>query len=147
MKIKYYRFFLSILILSNLVACGDIVKNLGPGNNPTGVAPIRVISIQFQENQESEFLEQMEIFSNQHQLEFSLTHYTNQKLNDTFLIAINGQDFHISAFKSVYAQKLDINFFPNDPNTSLDIRSLDDLYNELKTFLSKIPSVVILEEQ
>jgi hypothetical protein len=135
------------LVSCNFIACGDFTNNLGLGNNPTGVVPVKTISIKLEEKNKDELIAQLKAFAQRCNLEFSVTYYTNQETNDTFLVFMNGQDFHISAFKSSYAEKLDINFFPNNPNDPPSQETIEELYNNLKTFLSEIPSVVILEDR
>lgn len=146
MKASYIKLFLNIFVVFSLFACKDLIKKLGPGNNPTGVSPIRVLSIQMQENQEDELINKISKFSEKHQLEISVTYYTNQKVDDTFLILVNGRDFHVTAYKSSYTQRLDINFIPNDPNTPPSQEVINELYNDLKTFLTEIHDLEIIEK-
>jgi hypothetical protein len=151
MSTKWARFYLPIGAILGIMfcifGCGNVVKSLGPGNNPTGISSIRTLSIQFDEDQREELFAQVRKFSDKHHLEFSLSIYTNKKADDTFFLVMNGEAFHISAFKSIHAPELDINLTPSDPTHPPSQEFVDELFTDLKSFISKIPNIVIVEEK
>ena len=132
-----------------LIAClfsGVLLCILGcmPSSNPNS-RPVRSLRIMIDVDQREEFFGQLQKFADQHSLEFTLSFYDVDEKN--FLVAIHGDGFHISgAARSALSREIEINFF-NEASTPTPRQTVDELFDDLKGFLSKIPNIMITEEK
>jgi len=112
---------------------------------PTEQLPIRTLSIQIDEDQREELFDQMRKFSEKHGLEFYLSFYDNKA---TFFIVMYGNGLEISALSMpITTTELDFRFFERNPTNPPSQETVDELYNDLKAFISEIPNVTITEEK
>ena len=118
------------------------------GRYPSVRLPIRTLSIQIEENQREELFVQLRKFSDKHQLRFDLNFYKGEEGNEIFSVVMYGDTLHISALsKSINTRELDIRFYEEDPTNPPSQETVDELYNDLKAFISEIPNVTIVEEK
>jgi len=108
-------------------------------------SPTRTLSIQIDEDQHEELFAQMRKYSEKHGLEFHLSFYNNK---ESFFIEMYGENITILAlFQSTSVSHLNFRFFEKDPTNSPSQETVDELYNDLKAFISEIPNVTITEEK
>ena len=112
---------------------------------PTVQSPIRTLSIQIEENRRDELFDQIRKFSDKHHLEFHLSFYDN---GETFYIVMYGKGLAIRALSQItFTSNLNFLFFEDDPSNPPSQAAVDELFNDLKIFISQIPSVKIIEEK
>ena len=140
------RYFLIGSILGILICvfgCVNLADNYNT-KNPTEKSPIRRLSIHINEDQREELFAQMRKFSEKHHLEFHLSYYNDE---ETFFIEINGEGLEILALSFVTTAELDFDFFEKDPTNPPLQKTVDELFNDLKSFINEIPNVKILGEK
>jgi hypothetical protein len=116
-------------------------------SHPEVKSPIRILSIQIDENKREELFAELRKFSEKHHLEFHLSLYTRETANDTFLVDMRGETFHISvASKPINKTEMDFHFIVDDPTSPPSQETVDRLYDDLKTFIKEIPNVTITNE-
>lgn len=143
---KYQKQILLLGLILLTLGCGNFTSSVDT-KNPTEKLPILTLSILIEENQREELFMQLQKFSEKHQLKFYLDFYAGKEGNQIFSFVLYGDKFHISALsKPVSTTELDINFYEEDPNNPLSQEVVDELYNDLKSFIREIEGVVILEE-
>jgi len=142
---KWYLLIGSMLgIMCCTLGCSSITKIFST-KSPTEKSPIRTLSIQIEDEQREELFAQLRKFSKKHNLEFHLSFYENKRV---FFIEMYGKRLEILALsKPVNTTDLDINFYEEDPNNPPPQATIDELFNDLKKFISEIPNVVITEEK
>ena len=87
----------------------------------------------------------MQQFADKHSLEFTLALYGSD--NSIFLVAIYGDGFYISATAASNSQReIDIGLH-NEASTPTPQETVDELFNDLESFLGEIPNVTISEEK
>ena len=143
------RYFLIGSILGILICvfgCANMIATSSSEYNkryPSVKLPIRILSIQLDENQREELFVQLRKFSEKHELEFYLNFYRGGEI---FSIEMRGKGIEIAAL-STNTTELDISFFEEDPTNPPSQETVDELYNDLKAFISEIPDVTITEEK
>ena len=144
-KTKWYLLIGSLLgILCCLFGCVSIASKLGTKNSSEKF-PIRTLSIQLERDQREKLIDQLRKFSENHRLEFHLSFYENKRV---FFVEMYGEKFHILAQPIPGApEKIDIDFYEDDPTNPPAQETVDELFNELKTLVSEIPNVTIIEEK
>ena len=94
-------------------------------------------------NQREELFVQLRKFSEKHELEFYLNFYRGGEI---FSIEMRGKGIEIAAL-STNTTELDISFFEEDPTNPPSQETVDEVYSDLKSFISEIPNVTITEEK
>ena len=80
-----------------------------------------------------------------HALEFYLSFYKGKEI---ISVVMYGDTLHISALsKSINTTELDIRLYKEDPENPPSRETVDELFSELKAFISEIPNVTITEEK
>ena len=110
---------------------------------PSVKLPIRTLSIQIDENYREELFVQLQKFSEKHELEFYLDFY---KGGEIFSVTMRGKGIEIAALsKSINTTELDIRFFEEDPTNPPSQETMDEMFNDLKGFISEIPNVRVFD--
>jgi hypothetical protein len=133
-------------ILICVFGCANIIASSSEYNKryPTEKLPIRTLSIQIDENQREELFSQLRKFSEKHALEFHLSFY---KGGEIFSVEMYGKGLEILALsKPIHKTELNIRFFEDDPTNPPPQETVNEVYNDLKSFISEIPNVIITEE-
>lgn len=132
-------------VLCCIFGCTNLASNFST-KDPTEKFPVRTLSIQIDENQHEELFAQLRKFSEKHLLEFHLSFYTFKEADDQFSIEMRGKMLHISAFfMLINATELDFAFYEEDPANPPSQETVNELYSDLKVFISEIPNVTITE--
>lgn len=106
--------------------------------------PIRTLSIKVDESHQEELFDQLRKISQIHKLEFQLSYYEN---GNAYFLEMNGKSLEILAVtQPVNTTGLVISFFEKDPTNPPAPETVDELYNDLRTSISQVPSVEITEE-
>jgi hypothetical protein len=144
-RVKWYLLIGSTLgILCCVFGCVSIAKNLGTKNSSEKF-PIRTLSIQIDQDQRKELFAQLRKFSEKHNLEFHLSFYENKRV---FFVEIYGESLEILALsKPVATTELDINFYEKNVTNPPAKETVEELFNDLKAFISEIPTVKFIEEK
>jgi hypothetical protein len=114
---------------------------------PSEKLPIRDLSAQINEEQREELFAQLRKMSEKHNLDFHLTFYENQKI---FFVEMYGKRLEILALSqpiNTTTTELDFSFYEKDPANPPAQETVDELYDGLKSMISEIPSVKIIEEK
>lgn len=96
-----------------------------------------------------ELFDQMQKFADQHSIEFTVSsHDLDTK---TFLVEMDGDGFHITSDAVLSSPtEMDIDFyieFDNNTPTPTAQKTVDELFNDLKTLLGKYPDVTITKNK
>ena len=139
------RYFLIGSILGVLICifgCVNLADNFNT-TDPSAKLPIRTLSIQLDGNQREELFAQLRKFSEKYALEFHLSFYEGKEV---FFVEMYGKGLEILALSGpITITELDINFYEKDPTNPPSQETVDELYNDLKAFISEIPNVTITE--
>jgi len=144
-RAKWAVLISSIFSISlSVFGCVDLAKNFST-KDPSEKLPIRTLSIQIDEDQREELFSQLQKYSAKYDLKFYLSFYEGKKI---FFVVMYGDGFHISALsRPVSTTELDIDFFEEDPTNPPSQETVDELYDDLKAFISEVPGVVIVGEK
>jgi len=144
-RVKWFvpvAFILSILIF--VLGCANLEDNFNT-KDPSEKLPIRTLSIRVEKDQREELFLRLREFSKKHELEFYLNFYRGGEI---FSVEMYGEGLEILALsKPITTTDLDLNFYEEDPTNPPPQETVDELYNDLKAFISEIPGVVIVEEK
>ena len=135
-------------ILICVFGCAKMIATSSSEYNesyPSVRLPIRTLSIRVDKDQREELFSQLRKFSEKHRLSFDLAFYRDKEI---FSIAMGDETIDISGLsKPITTTELDINFYEEDPTNPLSQKTVDELFNDLKIFISEIPNVTITEEK
>jgi len=136
------RLFIGALLLVLVcIGLGVLLTSSGDGSQ----LPVRKLRVSVSKSYRNELFNQLQEFSLQHSLSFSLSDYGT---GDNFLIEILGDDIQILAvLNRPDPEIVSIGFYarsPGDPPPDEEL--VNDLINDIKGFLSEIPGVKIIEE-
>jgi hypothetical protein len=148
MSTKRAKWFLLVGSILGILCCVfgsvSVARNYNK-RNPSERAPIRTLSIRIDEDERDELFSQLRKFSEKHHLEFSLSFYKGKEI---FFVDMEGMGLIISALSTpVNTTELDIDFYEEDPTNPPPQDTIDELFSDLKTFISEIPNVTIIEEK
>jgi hypothetical protein len=111
---------------------------------PNGLAPVRSLTLTMDRSQREELFEQLQRFSDKQTSKFVLTEYEQI---DHFKIEIWGDDILITASDVPPDPSLVyIFFYGKNLGASVDEETVDELLNDLKSYINEIPNVMITEE-
>ena len=112
---------------------------------PSERLPIQTLSIRVDKDHREELFSQLRKFSEKHRLSFDLAFYRDKEI---FSIVMSDETIDISGLsKPITTTELDINFYEEDPTNPPSQETVDELFNDLKSFISEIPNVTISEEK
>lgn len=108
--------------------------------------PLRRINVNIDLSQSQQLIEQAKKFASKHSFEFQIAYYTPTGTN--FSIWMKRKDVELIIWNTIVdPDNFDANFYNNDcihPTAASDI---DGLVNDLKIFISELPSAKITEEK
>ncbi len=137
-----------IVIISLFVLCifGCIGLAEIAQKGSEGHPPIRGMTITIDENRREELFAQLRKFADKHGFEFHLDFYDpDEKI---FLVAMYRDDLKILAADVPKAPtKIRLDFYDRDPATPTPKETVEDLFSDLKRFISEIPDVTITEDR
>ncbi len=151
MSAKYIKLILIVCLLLGLLACivGCIsawpaIKK-GLTQNIGSDAPLRSFKVTMDVNQQKELFTQLQKFADKHSLNLQIEFFNADKT--LFLAETDGNGFHIIASNDTVAPREIQVSFNNVGSTPTPQATVDELINDLKSFISGIPSVTITEEK
>lgn len=96
-------------------------------------------------DQRQEYFSQLQKFADKHSLEFSISLYSTD--GEIFLVRLQGDGFHVTSVgDEISPKEVEIDFF-NESSPPTSQGTVDELFNDLKNFISEIPNVRITEEK
>lgn len=134
-----------ILYFGCLLGCTNI--SIFSTTNPTEKAPIRTLKIKTDPSQRNDLGDQLSIFAKKHSLENKTAFYTNKKYDGAFFYVVYGENLEIVGYFTPESEITEISFFGKTKDDLPKQEYLNNIFNDLKIFLSQIPDVVILEEK
>jgi len=147
-RAKWVLLIGSILgILICVFGCANMIESSSEYNKryPSERLPIRILSIRVDKDQREELFSQLRKFSEKHHLSFDLSFYRDKEI---FFIVMSDETIDISGLsKPITTTELDINFYEEDPTNPPSQETVDELYSDLKSFISEIPNVTITGEK
>ena len=133
---------LCLSVLFATLACA-LVNSVGGGNS---LAPVRSLTLTVDTSQREEFINQLQIFSEKHGFETEID-YFNIK-GEHFQFWMLKEDIKITAGSVPPDPMLVyIAFYGNYPGVSVDEDEIDELLNDLKSYIAEIPNITITEEK
>jgi hypothetical protein len=141
MSVKPIKLTLIVCLLSSVLL---FILGCMLGPNPNS-SPIRSLKINIDPGQREEFFTQMRKFADKHSLEFTLSLYGSD--GEIFLVAMYGNGYKISASDiPETAREIEIGFYNETSSTTpIPQDTVDELFNDLKIFISEIPNVTIVD--
>ncbi len=145
-KKKIAKFiFLLLTMLLIIFGCANLKPNfksfLTNGEN----LPVRSIKISLAVSRREELFNLMKEFSDKNKYEFNLIFYDVDKL--IFLVDIYGDSFNISAVDVPESPaEISIRIY-DEPFAETPNPKIDGIFSELKSYIVKIPGIIILEEK
>ena len=113
--------------------------------NSEGQAPIRRLQITMDVSQREELFVQLQEFADKHAFEFLIRRASPNY--EGYFIELVREDIYISAgITRVSPNIVSIGFYDQDPAKPPPEETVDDLFNDLKSFISGIPTVTIEEK-
>jgi hypothetical protein len=107
--------------------------------------PVRTFTITIDKTQRQELLDELQSFADKHEAKYT---YSDYGTPDHFLVAIYGEEILITAADVPgESDVVDISFSGQLPGHVPDEQIVDEWLNDLKSFISKIPNVIISEER
>ena len=145
MKLKYKKPIIFIcLCLSSLFAtlgCG-LLNRSGGGNS---VLPVKSLTLTIDRSQREDLFEQLRKFTEKHGFESRLTDFNTN--GENFQFSMTRNDVTIIVGDIPPDQTLvKIRLYAKYPGYTVDESTIDELFTDLKVFLSEIPNVRIVEE-
>lgn len=137
------RLFLGVLLCTlGCVGGSALLSKLREGRSQ---APVRSLRVTIEESQREELFDQLKKFADKHAFKFIISDYGTG--GDLYLIEIRGDNIKILATITRADPKIvSIGFYRSLPeNPPPDEKTVDDLLNDLKSFISEIPNVTIHE--
>jgi len=95
-------------------------------------------------DQREEFFRQLQSFADKHSLELRSTFYDADEKG--FFILLTGDGFHISAISRTRDPREISIFIYNEASPPTSQETFNELYDDLKNFLNKIPNVIVKEK-
>jgi hypothetical protein len=139
------RKILLVFLIFSVFSCAS--PNFFSTTEPTGRYPIRQLSLTINEEDYELLFVELEEFSTQHNLEYSLSFYDFKERGRRFSIIMKGELFQIVALSMPDTEQLDFSFVLDDLSKKPSEELVDKIYNDLKVYVKSIPSVVIVSEE
>jgi hypothetical protein len=106
--------------------------------------PRRSVKITIETSQRQEFFDQLRKYADKH--DFTILIDTRSSGNEDFLIAMYRKDIEISGDNAFYLGEYDLFFYDIYRQPPAPDSVLDDLVNDLQSFISVIPGVLFSVE-
>jgi len=109
--------------------------------------PIRTLRITIDKTPQEELFAQLQKFADKHAFEMKIGHFFGTG-GESFLVEMSRGDVYILARNvAPDLSVVNIRFYYKDRAHLAPKQVVDDLYNDLKSFISEIPNVTITEEK
>jgi len=120
--------------------------------NVTITEKVKTLKITIESNRVQEIHNQIKKFADKHSLKFTLSFSSDKSV---FNLEMYGNRFHITGKNSFHARDIDdiyINFYTDTDNETpnsapISQEMVDKLFSDLKSYISEIPNVIIVEEK
>lgn len=110
-----------------------------------GQTPIRSLRITLEKSQREELFDQLRKFADKHAFQFYISDYGTD--GEAYLIQMLRDDITVNASINRHDPNIvSIGLFAKYPGYPVDEETVDDLLNDLKSFISEIPNITITEE-
>lgn len=128
-----------------VTGCFSAGPNINLGRSEPSSLPVRGLSIRLDLTQREKFFNQLRKFANKHSLEFNITFFDADE--ESFFVVMYGDDFHIACNSfSNHPEEVAINFY-TETTFVMSPEVVDELMDNLKSFIVEIPSLSIIEER
>jgi hypothetical protein len=135
--------------ISSLLGCLSLKKAAEVAGDNREQLPIRSFTITIDPSQREDLFNQLHKFADKHSFEFAFTDYGTNGAR--FLVEMLRNDIAILAVDIPKAPTMvSISFYDQSfatPVAEETLDKIDDLASDLKSFISEIPNVTILEEK
>jgi len=136
---------IGILILPT--GCIALVSGLKPGKNPTGIAPIHTLLIQFDEDYHDNFISRLEGFSSEKSLEFSKSIYSNTQDRKAYMVVMRSDTFDVVVIKLIDDPIVKVHLLPLDKEYPPPMKTVDIIFMDFKKVVNSIPGLKIISEK
>jgi|SRR5688500_16904471 len=134
---------ISLSILLCTFGCIGIAEITQKGSE--GQAPIRSLRLTINRSQREELFDQLREFAEKHGFEYELTDFNTN--GENFQFWMSRDDMRIIANNvPPNPTRVPIRFYAKYPGSPVDEKTVDELFSDLKSFISEIPNVTITEE-
>lgn len=131
------------LCFSVLLFTLGCILNIADG---LSLEPVRRLRITIDESQREDLFAQFQKFAEKHGFEIQITDYGNR--GEYFQVWMTHDNIQIISENAPGDARLfDVGFYGLYPGYPVDEEVVDELLNDLKSFISEIPNVTITEER
>lgn len=131
-------------ILFCILGCTGFVMLMNKVEEGSSQLPIRSLILTIDKSQREELFDQLRQFAEKHGFEFQLTDFNTN--GENFQFWMSREDITITAANVPPDPKLVfIDFDRKYPGYPVDEEEVDQLLNDLKSFINEIPNVTITE--
>jgi len=134
-----------LLCIFGCIGFTELAKKGSEGN-----LPIRGLTITIDLSQRDELFDQMQKFANKHAIQIVIRDVEVEvgPSGKGFFIEMHRSDIQILAVGEPSAPiMVSIDFYDEDPTHPALKKTVDELYGDLRSFISEIPNVMIIEER
>jgi hypothetical protein len=132
---------LCLSVLFATLGCG-LLNGAGRGNS---LLPIRILKLTIDKSQREELFDQLQKFADKHGFETQLTDFNTN--GENFQFWMSKENIEIVANNAPPDPTLvSISFYAAYPGASVDEETVDELFNDLKSFISEILMLRLLKK-
>ena len=137
--------FLILSMLLIIFGCRNLKPNIKSFLKNGENFPVRSMKISLDVSRREELFNQMKEFSDKNKFEFNLIFYDVDKL--IFLVDIYGDSFNVTAGDVPESPKEIMIAIYDEPFAETPNPNIDGIFSDLKTYIMKIPGIIVLEEK
>lgn len=142
--IVFLSLYLGILLL--IWGCVSTINGFNKIEESSSQAPIRTLRITIDKSQREELFDQFRKFSEKNGFEIQINDYGTG--GESYLVWMSRDDITINASINRHDPNIvSIGIFAKYPGYPVNEGTVDDLLNDLKSFIGEIPNVTITEEK
>ncbi|HEX9387980.1 MAG TPA: hypothetical protein VF918_16770 [Anaerolineales bacterium] len=145
MLTKHAKFIMGACLLLSVWACASIKTIASEAEDSAGQLPRRKLVIKIETSQPNKLFDQLRKFADEQG--FKILIDTRPPGVEGFYIDMYRRDIEISGTNPFAPEEYQIGIYDADRQHPVSEWVLDDLVNDLKSFISEVPNVTITEEK
>lgn len=136
--------FMAVACVLGFPRITSLLKMMEVGSE--GQAPIKSLTLTIDKSQREELFDKLRSFAETHGFEYELTDFNTN--GENFQFWMSRDDLRIIANNvPPNVTRVPIRFYAKYPGYPVDEKTIDKLFNEVKSLISEIPNVTITEEK
>lgn len=113
---------------------------------PNSLEPVKRLRVTIEENQREELFNQFQEFAEKNDFDIEITDYGN--MHEYYLVWMARDNIQIvSVNEPGDPREYSVDFLGLYPGNTVDEDAIDELLNDLKSYINEIPNVTITEEK